>query len=327
VAKLVLLKKKEGDSDDPGIYRPICLLNESCKLFERIIGKRINDYTRISGVLSDDQFGFREGRSTIDAIKRVKQIVDNEKMANKTVILVSFDISNAFNSLPWKTIIDGMKEMRFPTYLIAIVFSYLSNRRLTYVNENGDKKLHKVSCGVPQGSALGPIRWNIGYNRILKINLLYGARMVCYADYTLLIASGNDWNSAVLSANANAYKIIDEIERLGLKIATQKTVAMGFRGPNYRNDRRNMFVNRHLYIKNQRIVISKELKYLGVNLDDKGSFVSHFNRIKDKIEFYINKLYRIMPNLRGPNMKVRKLYVNVIYSILLYGAPIWSKSN
>lgn len=124
-AKLVLLKKKEGDAADPRIYRPICLFNEAGKLFERIIAGRINEYLRIFSSISKDQYGFRAGCSTLDAILKLKDWVEDETRNGKVVVAIGLDISNAFNSLPWKVIGDAIADMGFPSYLRRILESYL----------------------------------------------------------------------------------------------------------------------------------------------------------------------------------------------------------
>jgi len=97
-SKLVLLKKKVGNPDDPGIYRPICPLNEIGKLFEKIIVRRLNEHVEMSGGLSEHQFGFREGRSTLDAIDSVKEIVRIEREKGRVIIAISLDIKGGIHS-------------------------------------------------------------------------------------------------------------------------------------------------------------------------------------------------------------------------------------
>jgi hypothetical protein len=73
IAKVTLLKKKDIDSVQPSNFRPICLLDESGKMFERILVNRLIEHMNNSFNLSNRQYGFRKGRSTNDAILRVKK--------------------------------------------------------------------------------------------------------------------------------------------------------------------------------------------------------------------------------------------------------------
>jgi len=98
MVRLVLLKKK--DKPEPSSYRPICLLDESGKLFERVIAERLRVHMDEVGGISDDQYGFLRGRSTIDVILRVRDIVKEGTRGGRVVLAVSLDIANAFNSLP-----------------------------------------------------------------------------------------------------------------------------------------------------------------------------------------------------------------------------------
>ena len=67
IAKLISFSKN-GNKDDPSNFRPISLLPILGKVFERIIFDRIQNYLNVFEILSDSQFGFRHGKSTVDAI-------------------------------------------------------------------------------------------------------------------------------------------------------------------------------------------------------------------------------------------------------------------
>ncbi|XP_018358985.1 PREDICTED: uncharacterized protein LOC108758488 [Trachymyrmex cornetzi] len=66
------------------------------------------------------------------------------------------------------------------------------------------------------------------------------------------------------------------------------------------------------------------MKYLGLTLDSRWSFTAHFTDLAPRLEGSALTLSRLLPNLGGPNDRTRKLYINVIKSIALYGAPIWA---
>nr|XP_012227646.1 PREDICTED: uncharacterized protein LOC105675229 [Linepithema humile] len=102
-ANLVLLRKKGKPAEQPSAYRPICLLDEVGKLFEKIIAGRIVQHlSQDVPNLLEDQFGFREGRSTTDAITHLRALSDQIVGEGDVALAVSLDIVNAFNSLPWE---------------------------------------------------------------------------------------------------------------------------------------------------------------------------------------------------------------------------------
>lgn len=95
-ANLVLIPKP----GKPGKYRPICMLGETGKLLERIIAGRIVEHLKsVRSDLSANQFGFRRGRSTLDALRRVRKRVIRTRDERGRTLAISLDIRNAFNSL------------------------------------------------------------------------------------------------------------------------------------------------------------------------------------------------------------------------------------
>ncbi|XP_073967380.1 uncharacterized protein [Choristoneura fumiferana] len=129
IGRLVLLQKEGRPADSPSAYRPIVLLDEVGKLFERIIASRLVKHMTDEGPdLADCQYGFRCGRSTVDAILRVKSLAEEAVSQGEVLLAVSLDIVNAFNTLPWETIHEALGFHRAPPYLCRIVRAYLSER-------------------------------------------------------------------------------------------------------------------------------------------------------------------------------------------------------
>ena len=121
---------------------------------------------------------------------RVRVLVEETVSRGGVVLAVSLDISNAFNTLPWSCILEALKYHRVPLYLRRTVETYLEGRCVIYRGRDGAGR-HLMSCGVPQGSVLGPLLWNIGYDWVLRGELPLGADLTCYADDTLITA-GSD---------------------------------------------------------------------------------------------------------------------------------------
>ena len=106
MGKLILVKKPGRPADSSSAYPPTVLLDEAGKLFERVIADRLAAHLRGVGPdLADDQFGFRQGRSMMDAIMRVKALTTRAALKKgRVVVAVPLDIPNAFNTLPWSAI-------------------------------------------------------------------------------------------------------------------------------------------------------------------------------------------------------------------------------
>lgn len=318
--KLVLLRKDGRPADSPSAYRPIVLLDEADKLFERVIAARlVKHLDRVGPNLSEQQFGFRVGRSTIDAIKRVKALSDEAVAQGDVMVAVSLDIANAFNTLPWVCIGEALKYHEAPPYLSRIIDAYLSRRSVSAPGREGQLLQWEMWCGVPQGSALGPVLWGIGYDWVLRVPLNPGASLTCYADDTLVTARGETFEVAACLATTTVEQVVGRIEMLGLRVALNKSQALVFHGP-----RRAPPRNAHISIRGVRIEVESTMKYLGLHLDGRWNFQEHFAQQVPRLMSAAGALKRLLPNLGGPKVGSRLLYLGVVRSMALYGAPIWA---
>ncbi|CAB0037031.1 unnamed protein product [Trichogramma brassicae] len=143
--------------EEPSSYRPLCMLDTAGKILERIICDRLEATTESPGGLSDHQYGFRKGRSTINAIENViataREAIAGKRWSRGTkkyCAVVTLDVKNAFNSARWN-INAALRRMRTPEYLLRIVASYLSARELDYDTDDGPES-YRITAGVPQGS-------------------------------------------------------------------------------------------------------------------------------------------------------------------------------
>lgn len=95
-ARLVLLPKGDKPPDEPSAYRPICLLHVMGKVLEHLIRSRLRQEMEDEGGLSELQFGFRQGRSTLDAINLVvdtaREAMGGSRKTRRLCALVTLDI-------------------------------------------------------------------------------------------------------------------------------------------------------------------------------------------------------------------------------------------
>ncbi|KAM3960856.1 putative 115 kDa protein in type-1 retrotransposable element R1DM [Aphomia sociella] len=294
--RLVLLRKPGRLEDSPSSFRPLVLLDEVGKLFERVVAHRLVQHLSREGPdLSAAQYGFRGGRSTVDAVQRLKALSDEVVSRGGVLLAVSLDIENAFNTLPWSTIKEALKYHRVPPYLQRIIGDYLRDRAVIYEGQDGELHRKEMTRGVPQGSVLGPILWDIGYDWVLRGPLPAGAQVICYADDTLATARGREHRTATRRANEGVALVVGRIRRLGLSVALHKSEALFFHGPRQRPP-----PGSHVTICGVRVEVKSQMRYLGLDLDSRWSFRAHFKNLAPRLMAAAGGLGRLLPNIGGP---------------------------
>ena len=113
---MVLLPKPGRSPDSPFAYRPVCLLYRAGKLLERAVATRLETHLSRNVLgLHDSQFGFRRGRSTADAVARVRSLVEGAEQRGYVALAVSQDVVNAFNSIAWTGYARPSRFIEYPS--------------------------------------------------------------------------------------------------------------------------------------------------------------------------------------------------------------------
>lgn len=253
----------------------------------------------------------------MDAIKKLLNIVKVNNKKGNVVGMLTLDVCNAFNTAPWDSIIEALREMQVPTYLQDIIRAYLSDRKVTYTLRE-EKKEFTVETGVPQGSVLGPYLWNIMYNGLLKQTHPNDVEIIAFADDAAIVALAKHSNFLEEKLEESFATVSRWMRDKGLMLAEHKTEAIVFTRRYTRNSMRvkcgNTIVNS-----------GKSIKYLGLTLDQKLTFVKHSEQTAKKTADTSRKLGYILPNLGGCGQSKQKILSCVVMSKLLYGVPCWEE--
>lgn len=316
MARLVLLRKGTKPLDQPSSYRPLCLINSIGKLYERLLKARIIQHlnSQAEGI-SAHQYGFMKGRSTVQAINKVMTIVNRagsgQLYNRKLCALASLDVANAFNSAPWARIDAALIGKRFPNYIINMIRSYFEDRCIIT-----DQGTYSVCTGVPQGSVIGPILWNIFYDGLMRLEYPDGVHIVCFADDAAIVATGYTTMLLERAMNDSLQMVDDWMAVQGLTLSNSKSTAVML-------TTKRGYVKPVFHINGAEIELSDNVRYLGVQLSSVLGFRKHVEVVSEKAAKTTSALSRLMPNVGGPKAQKRKLLSTVVHAQLLYAAPVW----
>ena len=221
IAKVKPLYKK-GDNFCLNNYRPISLLPTISKIFERVMFTQLYSYLNANSLLSEQQYGFRSQHSTeLACVKLVDYItteMDNiKKIKSPTAIFL--DLSKAFDTLNFNILLNKLQYYGIHGISLSLIRSYLTNRFQYVQFENSESDLLEIKTGIPQGSILGPLFFNIMINDIVNSSNKFNFLM--YADDTTIYFNLEDFpieNREVL--------INDELEKVNKWLKLNKLAVM-----------------------------------------------------------------------------------------------------
>ena len=300
-------------------YRPISLLSNISKIFERVIYTRLDNFLNSSEIIYKFQFGFRKNYSTNHALLSIVEQIRNSLDKKMFACGVFIDLEKAFDTVNHQILLSKLYHYGIRGVANKLLHSYLSNRhQKVTINGESSTKL-PITCGVPQGSILGPLLFLI-YINDMHSAMEYSA-IYHFADDTNLLYSSKSFKDLRKNLNKDLAHLYDWLCANRLSLNAGKTEFIVFRPL----VRKALHERLTLKLHHSKLFESPKVKYLGLILDNKLSWKWHITELSKKLSSAVGMLYKIRQFC--PVSVLRSLYFSLFNSHMSYGLVVWGNAN
>ena len=273
MARLVPIHKK-GPRNLTENYRPISILPAISKIMERIMYDQIYQYLSDNSLLYEHQFGFRKFHSTASALLDSTNSWYVNMDRKKFNLVVLLDLKKAFDTIDHGILLSKLDLYGITGSALSMIRSYLSDRNQKCQLDDLMSTERRVTCGIPQGSILGPLFFLVYINDLPEC--LNQATPRLFADDTNLTVAGESIQEIELNMNSDLACINEWLlaNKLSLNVTKTEFILIGSA-----HKLNNLVTQPDLKINHKKIKQVCNATVLGVELDDKLSWNRHIDKV------------------------------------------------
>lgn len=314
---------KTGDPLEINNYRPISLISNFAKIIEKCIKFRLLEHINKYNLISPFQFGFKEKMSTVDATYALTHEIYHSLNTDQKPLAIFLDLAKAFDTVSHNKLLDKLNNYGIRGICNDLIRDYLTNRKQVVSIDSVYSEERQIEYGVPQGTVLGPILFQLYINDML--NLEISGEIISYADDTVLIFSGSTWQNVKIKAERGLFKIKQWLNNNLLTLNKSKTKFIAFSlnvvGQTNINIKYHNCNNPSTCDCSNVIDRADQIKYLGIYIDQFLKWNYHIEKLNGKLRKLLYKFYQLRNILNIKTLVT--VYKTLIESLIKYGIVIW----
>ena len=308
---------KKGSKKECGNYRPISLTSHQSRVLTKILLRRIQATTAFA--IGEYQAGFRPGRSTIDQIFVVRQLMERHIEFNQELYQLFVDFRQAFDLIWREGLWHILLHYGIPYEIVQIIKSLYDQFRGQVITVDGLSEEFTTSSGVLQGCILSPHLFNLFLNAVLSMmQSEYGATIggvlienLAYADDIDELANSTQ------ELQAQADKLYDTTKPFGMEINASKTKVMV-------TTRRELDNPPIITIGGRQVETVDHFLYLGSLLSSDNCHSSDVKRRLALASSSFRRLANLWKSNHLSNKLKMRLFNSLVIPIVIYGCETWT---
>lgn len=304
---VVPIFKNKGDVQSCTNYRGIKLMSHTMKLWERIIEHRLRRVTSVT----QNQFGFMPGRSTMEAIFLMRQLMERYREQKKDLHMVFIDLEKAYDKVPRSVMWWALEKHKVPTKYITLIKDMYRDARTCVRTCDGDTNDFPIKIGLHQGSALSPYLFALVMDEVTREIQSDVPWCMLFADDVVLVDESRDGVNRKLELWRHT------LECKGFRLSRAKTEYMMCEFSVTRHEDGDVSLDGQLVAKKD------TFRYLGSMLQKDGDIDEDVRHRISAGWLKWRQASGVLCDKRVPQKLKGKFYRTAIRPAMLYGAECW----
>lgn len=270
-------------------FRPINVVPVYEKILEVTVKNQLVKFCDQHNVIASNQSGFRRGHSCETVIMNVCDTWLRAIDFNNVILAVFLDFKRAFETIDRNLLLKKLEKIGIRDSALSWFKSYLTDRYQKVKYNNSMSHKIKTLHGVPQGTVLGPILFNIFLNDIVQ-SIKY-SDMVMFVDDTMFYVTGNNIEDMLYKINCDIELIFNWLcdNKLCVNLGKSKCILFGSKRKISTIDQEHLAV----FMNNTKMEFVTEIKYLGIKLDQNLNFQKNALYVMYKMSqktYFLNRI-------------------------------------
>lgn len=301
-------------------FRPISILCTLSKIIESLALRQIVAYLTKYSLFDPNQSAYKANHGCVTALLKINDDILDSIDDSEVTVLTLLDFSRAFETVNHKLLIEKLRILGFTQDALDWVLSYLTDRYQKVVVSDGSSPWVKIKNGVPQGSILGPILFNIlvsDMRQFVEFNSSHG-----YADDTQwkIHTKTENINEAIQQVNTDLSSISTYCRNSALTINEKKCYYMVI-GTKPAIKKIDDMILDNMFINNKIVKRVKYVRNLGLTYDEVLSWRRHINLLVGRAIVKFKDIYKHKRFLDQDSKKI--LCNSIILSLFSFGDLVY----